>query len=925
MNRLRYTLVARWVIAATLLAWGHSAYAKPPHKAAIVRFYGDLLPKRLNSCNTCHLSDEAASQLASDDPRRSEKKPWNDFGRSLRELGKKHATSAGGGQPGPILDRLRQVARLDADGDGVANELEFFAGTAPGIADERPSDEQLASAHRLLDGFHSGSGSFVWKPFEPIERPHVPDAGREWVRNPIDAFIAAEHQRLGFKPRPLADKEVLLRRVYLDLVGLPPTREELHEFLNDASPDAYERVVERLLASPRYGERWGRHWMDIWRYSDWAGWGQQVRDSQPHIWQWRDWIIESLNADKGYDQMVLEMLAADELTPTDRDALRGTGFLVRQYKRLSREQWLTDTVDHTSRAFLGVTLKCAQCHDHMYDLVTQEEHYRFRAIFEPYQVRIDPLPGQLDPEKGGVPRAYDAALDAVTYFYVAGDERKADKNRPMSPGTPEFIGGGDLKAEPVELPVEAFYPSLATFVVDEMLVKARSSVETAKVDLAKAEKEGQATVQAKLVAAEAELRSLEARVAVERAKFLEQGKPEDELKALTQTASKAEREATLAMAEVTVLAAEQEVVKSRQAAEKDEKAKKGLAEAEKKLDAAKKERDKSLAANQGESDKYSPLGSIYPRTSTGRRLALARWIANAQNPLTARVAVNHIWARHFGQGLVPSVDEFGENRKPPTHPALLDWLAAELITPSAGLADDDCGCGGWSMKHLHRLIVTSNTYRTASTNDPACYAVDPDNKYLWRTSPRRVEAEVIRDSVLYVAGSLDLTTGGPELDHTKGLSVPRRSVYFRSAPEKQMLFLQLFDMAAPTECYERRESVVPQQALALANSELTVREARRLARRLLGEASDKSPADMATYITAAFEQVLSRTPTADELHTCLDFVAQQVSRYGDQTNNFGATTTDAADLSKPAGDPATRARENLVHVLLNHHEFVSIR
>ncbi len=927
--RLRYTLVVGTAIATALFAVAKPTYAKPPHKAALVRFYGELLPKQFNSCNTCHLSDEAVGQLASDDPRRSEKKPWNDFGRSLQALGKKHATSQGAGQPGPILVRLRQAAGLDADHDGIANELELFAGTSPGIAGERPADDLLAGAKQRLAEFHAGDGTFVWKPFEPVERPQVPAAGDNWVRNPIDAFVAVEHERLGLKPRPTAEKEVLLRRVYLDLIGLPPTRDELHEFLKDPSPGAYQRVVDRLLASPRYGERWGRHWMDIWRYSDWAGWGQQVRDSQPHIWQWRDWIIESLNADKGYDQMVLEMLAADELAPTDRNALRGTGFLVRQFKLLSREQWLTDTVDHTTRAFLGVTLKCAQCHDHMYDLLTQEEHYRFRAIFEPYQVRIDPLPGQLDPEKGGLPRVYDAAPDAVTYFYVAGDERKADKNRPMSPGTPEFIGGGELKAQPVALPVESFYPALASFVVDEMLAKARSSVETAKRDLAKTDTDEQpaaiASEKAKLAAAEAELRSLEARVAVERAKYLEQGKPEGEIQALAETASKAERDSALAKAEFALLTAQQDVDKSRVGAETDEKGKKSLAEAEKKLEAARKARDEASAKSKDDSDKYSPLGPIYPRTSTGRRLALARWIANAQNPLTARVAVNHIWARHFGQGLVPSVDDFGENRKPPTHPALLDWLAAELMSPSFGLAADDCACGGWSMKHLHRLIVTSNTYRSDSTNDPACYAIDPDNKHLWRTSPRRVEAEVIRDSVLHVAGSLDLTTGGPELDHTKGLSVPRRSVYFRSAPEKQMLFLQLFDMAAPTECYERRESVVPQQALALANSDLTVREARRLARGFAEKVANESPGDAAMFVIAAFEQVLSRRPTAEELKTCLGFVAEQTSRYNGDANSFGATTADSADLSKPSAEPATRARENLVHVLLNHHEFVSIR
>jgi hypothetical protein len=363
------------------------------------------------------------------------------------------------------------------------------------------------------------------------------------------------------------------------------------------------------------------------------------------------------------------------------------------------------------------------------------------------------------------------------------------------------------------------------------------------------------------------------------------------------------------------------VEKSSQATEKDEKAKKNIGEAEKKLTEAKKARDTALAASKEESDRYSPLGPIYPRTSTGRRLALARWITDPHNPLTARVAVNHIWARHFGRGLVPSMDEFGQNRKEPTHPALLDWLAAELMSPSTELAADDCGCVGWSMKHLHRLIVTSNTYRTDSTKDPQCYAIDPDNRYLWRTTPRRIEAEAIRDSVLYVAGALELKQGGPDIDQQKGQSIPRRSLYFRSAPEKQMLFLQLFDMAAPTECYERRESVVPQQALALANSELAVREARRLARRMVGD----NPGDSAAYIAAAFERVLTRAPSSDELQTCLGFLGQQSSRFAAQPNGFGDTTADVTDLAKPSTNPATRARENLIHVLLNHHEFVSIK
>src|SRR5262249_29532810 len=201
--------------------------------------------------------------------------------------------------------------------------------------------------------------SYHWEPFQPVRRPAVPKVDNaSWVRNPVDAFLAAEQQNHHLRPRPEASKEILLRRVYLDLIGLSPTPQEQRAFLADTSSDAYERTVDRLLTDARYGERWGRHWMDVWRYSDWAGWtdGGQIRDSKPHIWRWRDWIVESLNQDKPYDRMILEMLAADELTPEDTNALRATGFLVRNYKMLSREQWLEDTIKHTAQAFLGLTL-----------------------------------------------------------------------------------------------------------------------------------------------------------------------------------------------------------------------------------------------------------------------------------------------------------------------------------------------------------------------------------------------------------------------------------------------------------------------------------------------------------------------------------------------------------------------------------------
>jgi hypothetical protein len=264
--------------------------------------------------------------------------------------------------------------------------------------------------------------------------------------------------------------------------------------------------------------------------------------------------------------------------------------------------------------------------------------------------------------------------------------------------------------------------------------------------------------------------------------------------------------------------------------------------------------------------------------------------------------------RHFGEGLVPTVFDFGLNGKPPTNPALLDWLAVELMDR------------GWSMKAVHRLIVTSATYRMQSTDpgasDPS-HKIDPDNHFLWRAPSRRMDAEVVRDSVLFVSGKLDLTRGGPDLDPAKGLTLPRRSVYFRHAPEKQMTFLRLFDAANPAECYRRQPSIMPQQALALANSPLAWSQARVLA----GELA-KAPSD--SFVTVAFEQLLSRPPTDEERATCETFLKQQCDRLKDPAK-LEAFAAGEAPAVGPSADPEQRARESLVHVLLNHNDFVTIR
>jgi hypothetical protein len=340
-------------------------------------------------------------------------------------------------------------------------------------------------------------------------------------------------------------------------------------------------------------------------------------------------------------------------------------------------------------------------------------------------------------------------------------------------------------------------------------------------------------------------------------------------------------------------------------------AKKASADAEKKLPAAKKALADAQAAAAKEDATYTPLANLGPTASTGRRLALAKWITDRGNPLTARVAVNHVWMRHFGKPLVPTVANFGLAGKKPTHPELLDWLAVRFM--------DD----GWSLKKLHRLLVTSATYRLGSQAVPGSRDLerDPDNLFLWRMNPRRMDAEVIRDSLLAAAGQLDATRGGPPLDEKLGQTSPRRSLYFRFNTEYRMQFLEQFDAASPNECYERRESVVPQQALALANSALALSQARLLARRLSGSADGTTPAG---FVTAAFEQVLGRAPTAEERNRCERFLEEQTRLLGEpaKLNAFPPASDTAVP---PAADAAQRARENLVHVLFNHNDFVTIR
>ena len=364
--------------------------------------------------------------------------------------------------------------------------------------------------------------------FRRPSRDPLPTSKQGRIANhPIDAFLLAKLAQQGLAPQPLADRSRLLRRVYLDLIGVPPTRDELRAFLADASPAAWETVVDRLLADPRHGERWARHWMDVWRYSDWYGRRHvpDVWNSAPQVWRWRDWIVKSLNQDRGYDRMVAEMLAGDEIAPEDREAGYATGYLVRNWYALNPNDWMRANVEHTGKAFLGLTFNCAHCHDHKYDPISHNDYFRLRAFFEPLYVRQDRAPGEADPgpfqdysystlrkiQHLGAVRVFDKTPDAPTWFYTGGDERNRQQARgSIAPGVPAFLGEELPAIEAVQLPPRAWYPGFDPQIQQTVLDDVQRQVDeaTAKLAAARTARDSDAqTISAEVAKAEAALAS----------------------------------------------------------------------------------------------------------------------------------------------------------------------------------------------------------------------------------------------------------------------------------------------------------------------------------------------------------------------------------------------------------------------------------
>jgi len=888
----------RWLLSVLLLA----PAAGPLRSADPVSYLRDIKPILQERCYACHSALKQKAKLRLDTA-------------ALAITGGRSgaAIKPGDAAASVLIDRVNdpnESTRMPPEGKPLSAEQIALLKAWVEQGAKAPADEQPEA-----------DPAKHWA-FQPVKRPAVPVSrepkGRAQI-NPVDAFLAAEWEKRGLTPAPDADRATQLRRVYLDLIGIPPTRDELSAFLKDVSPDAYEKVVDKLLDSPMYGETWGRRWMDVWRYSDWYGRRSvpDVLNSYGQVWRWRDWIVRSLNDDRPYDEMVRLMLAADELAPAnDADAV-ATGFLVRNFFRWNYNNWMRDNVEHTAKAFLGLTLNCCHCHDHKYDPITQEEYFKFRAVFEPIEIRHDRWPGEADPGQypkysygaaykpitSGMVRVMDEKPDAKTFLYTGGDERNVAKDRPpVPPGVPAALGGS-FKVEPVNLPPESWYPGLKAFVRREETAKRTAACAVAASALEKAMISGDVSAvrvaEARLFAAQSDLVAVKARIAADDVKYL--GAPGDE-KATSEAASKAERQSALEAARLAMVQAEIALAAAQKGkdAAKTTAAEKQLADAKAKADAARKALDAS-------STTYTPLSPIYPKRSSGRRAALANWITNPDNPLTARVAANHIWAGHFGKPLVETTSNFGRSGKAPSHPELLDWLASELTEK------------GWKTKHLHRLIVTSRAYRMSSKSpgpDSPNLMADADNVYLWRFPTHRLEAEAVRDSLLAAAGELDTAAGGPEIPQDQGLVSRRRSLYFAHHGEARMEFLDIFDAANPCDAYRRTASVLPQQALALTNSELAQRLSRVLAKKLAGEKAD------AAFVRAAFEQVLSRAPRETEAEAAAKFLARQRELFEAQAAEL---KPDPKQSSGPSIDPAQRARENLVLALFNHTDFVTVR
>lgn len=631
--------------------------------------------------------------------------------------------------------------------------------------------------------------------FRAVRKPSLPRVrNAAWIKSPIDTFLLAGLEARALKPSPAADRRTLIRRATFDLIGLPPTAEEVEAFRKDPSPNAFEKIVDRLLASPRYGERWGRHWLDVARYADTKGYVFNEDTVYHNAYTYRDYVIRAFNSDLPYDQFLREQLAADRLAQgEDRRSLAALGFLTLGRRFLNNiHDIIDDRIDVTCRGLMGLTVGCARCHDHKFDPVPARDYYSLYGIFASSQ---EPA--------AGVPIATPSANAAYAEYQA--------------------------KTAAAAKEITEIERSQIALLRRRVAEPAASLPQEVKVQLQKIKQNDKRPIPE---APERKLEPYFEAMAMSR------------LKALRETQDALKRSAPpmpdLAMTlQDAPRAAEARVF---------------------------------LRGNPRNPGPTVPRRFLQVLSGPERRefkegsgrLELAQAIANRENPLTARVLVNRVWAYHFGEGLVRTPGDFGLRGEPPTHPELLDYVAARFMED------------GWSIKKLHKLLMLSSAYQQRSDSDPRSAAIDPENRLLWRQSRQRLDLEGLRDSLLFVAGSLDDTMGGPSMELTSAPYSKRRTVYgFINRQNLQGMY-RTFDFASPDTTSARRyRTSVPQQALFFLNSLFVIEQAQHLARRV------EATPDAAGRVQALYRIVFARAPEPEELTSGVHFLetpSAQISR-----------------------------------------------
>lgn len=764
------------------------------------------------------------------------------------------------------------------------------AGLVPVTADDAvpvPLAKAKGPADPKIYGIEISDDDRAHWAFRPIAAvvPPIPERQADWIKNPIDAFILSGLQKKGLAPSPPADDRTWLRRVSFDLTGLPPTPEELDAFLRDESGDRRARVVDRLLASPNYGIRWGRRWLDVVRYADTNGYERD--GDKPHAWRYRDYVVDSLNTDKPFDRFLTEQLAGDEFDDANAETMIATTFLrlgtwddEPADPTVDRYEQLDDIVGTVSATFLGLTLRCARCHNHKFEPLSQIDYARMLAIFEPLKRP------QIGRNEFDVAVGTRAAMDA-DQVVVAQHEAAVSAVKEQIKSLDTTVRERYFAAGQTKLPPDAYEAHKAT-------------------------EDRRTSAQDRLVK--------------------ETQKQFDAEVALVRTPDEAKLREALAAAQKTVEAA----VPS------------SLPRAYIWREPAGPPPETQVLRR---GNPLTPAGSVEPgypavlpasasppiarspqaRTSQ-RRLALARWMTAPSNPLVARVIVNRLWQGHFGDGLVTSENDFGVMGNPPSNPDLLDWLAHELRSPSITSplrnGGDD---GAWRLKRMHKLIVLSNTYGQSSDWRQDAAKADVENTLLWRFPYRRIEAEAVRDAVLFVNGRLNPKMGGPgvypkitrevlESQSRPGLGwgkfddreAARRSFYVFVKRSLIVPEMELLDFAdTNSSCEQRPVSTIPTQALTLLNGEFLNVESRQFADRLLREAPD----DRGAQIERAYRLAVCRAPAPEEKSAALAFLDRQAARVTEE------------DRAKPDQPPRNAPREALAAlclVLYNLNEFVYV-